>query len=248
MSKFSLKEILWGATLKVNLLRVCIAGMVWSIIAYAVGMETPAGMPGLWAYTFIWPIGYFIFLPIAIVAGLLNRMGVPFAGLLTFIPSVMVMPADPIMFFIHRANKNLVPVEDYRFIEPVASIWVFERFTPESQPHMASETTASVTEDIKVETQPCRFKGRIVVNKETRVMGFEWPSKATAFIINDDWSVGTETDRQFGWIDINGEIHKGRPLGAIDPKATLSGGNTGIKVNGSFAWHKNDKFGELVFA
>jgi len=241
MAKFLLKDILWGATLKVNLVRVIVAGIIWTIIAYAMGMETPSGMPGLWLYMFIWPIGYFIFLPIAMVAGWLSNAGVPFAGLITFIPAIMVIPADPIIFFIHKANKNFVPVENYKFIEPAFSIWVYENMIS------VSEANAS---DIKADKNPesstCHFKGRILVDKDTKVLGLNWPSKSTAFIINDDWSVETEHDRSFGWIDINGEIHKGLPFGEIDPKATLSGGSTGIKIIGDSVWVKNEKIGDRV--
>ena len=74
---------------------------------------------------FIWPIGYFIFIPIAIVAGWLRNIGIPFVGLLTFIPALMIIPADPIMFFIHKVNKKIIPVDNYHFIEPHLSIWVF---------------------------------------------------------------------------------------------------------------------------
>ena len=94
--------------------------------------------------------------------------------------------------------------------------------------------------------EPCPFNGRLIVPKDTKVLGFDWPSHSTAFIIKNDWSVATETNGDFGWIDKNGEIHKGRPLGGIDPKATLSGGNTGLKISGNACWEGNEKIGELV--
>ena len=92
----------------------------------------------------------------------------------------------------------------------------------------------------------CSFKGRILVDKDMKVLGFNWPSKSTAFIIHDNWFVSTKNDRSFGWINVNGEIHKGRPLGNIDPKATLSSGKTGIKITGGSAWVRNEKIGDLV--
>ena len=37
-----------------------------------------------------------------------------------------------------------------------------------------------------------------------------------------------------------------RPFGEIEPKATLSGGATGIKIVGDSCWIGNDKIGDLV--
>lgn len=244
MGKFLLKDIVWGATLKINLVRVVVAGIVWTIIAYAMHMETPHGMPGLWFYMVIWPIGYFILLPVAIIAGWLSNIGIPFTGLLTFIPAIMVMPADPIMFFIHKTNKNFIPVENYKFIEPAFSIWVYDNMMP--IPASDSPLDSGIKREQPSNTDSCKFRGRILVDKDIKVLGFDWPSKSTAFIINNDWSVSTEKDKHFGWIDVNGEIHKGCPMGKIDPKAILSGGNTGIKLNGDWAWVKNEKIGEIV--
>lgn len=244
MADFSFKNILWKPTFQVNLTRAVVAGIVWTIIAYFMGMETPPGMPGKWLYMFIWPIGYLLFfLPLGIVAGWLNRIGIPFVGLLTFIPAMMVIPADPIMFILHKVNPNLVPVDEYRFIEPSISIWVYDRGATISE--VITQEVGSSSSGTSSDTS-CPFVGRILVDKETKVLGFSWPAKSTAFQIHDDWSVSTPGDRNFGWIDVKGEIHKGRPFGGIDPKATLSGGNTGIKIVGDSCWVGNDKIGHLV--
>ena len=242
MGTFSIKDIQWGATFKLNIIRAFIAGVVWTIIFYALGMEKPPGMPGLWLYIIIWPLGYLLFfLPLGLIAGFLNRIGIPFVGLLTFIPALMVIPADPIMFILHKATPNLVPVESYRFIDPAVSIRVYESGMP-AEEVMVSKDAETTSSNIS----SCSFAGRIVVDKDTKVGGFSWPSQATAFEIHKDWSVSTPSDRDFGWIDVNGEIHKGKPFWQIDPNATLSGGNTGIKIHGDNCYVKNNNIGELV--
>ena len=77
----------------------------------------------------------------------------------------------------------------------------------------------------------CPVKGKILIEKDTKVAGFDWPAKTTAFEINDDWSIITPGDRNYGWIDIKRKLHQDRPLGDIDPDATLSGGDTGLKIS-----------------
>ena len=86
MTNFSLKNINWQATIQVNLIRSVVGGVVWTIISLAIGT------PNAWVALLVWPIGYFlVFLPVGIVAGWLNRIGVPFVGLLTFIPAIMLI-------------------------------------------------------------------------------------------------------------------------------------------------------------
>lgn len=61
MGNFSFKNILWKATFQVNLIRSIIAGIIWTIIAYAIEMKPQPGMYGLWEYMFILPVSYFLF-------------------------------------------------------------------------------------------------------------------------------------------------------------------------------------------
>jgi hypothetical protein len=104
MAAYSFKNIQWDTTIKVNLLRVVIAGILWSVLSYVFyafgAMRTPFG-PHLWLIVFIWPIGYIFIIPTAIVAGWLHKLGVPLVGLFTFVPPIMVIPADPFVSYIH---------------------------------------------------------------------------------------------------------------------------------------------------
>ncbi len=92
----------------------------------------------------------------------------------------------------------------------------------------------------------CPYEGRVLAEKETKVLGFRWPYQAEIFKIQKNWKVKTPNDSSFGWIDVNGEIHKGIPYGGIKPHEKLSGGFTGIKIWHSGCYKGNDKIGSLV--
>jgi tetratricopeptide (TPR) repeat protein len=92
----------------------------------------------------------------------------------------------------------------------------------------------------------CPYEGRVLAEKETKVLGFKWPYQSEIFKIHKNWKVTTLKDSSFGWIDVKGEIHKGVPFGGIDPNATLSCGYTGLKIWHSGCYNGNDKIGSLV--
>jgi len=128
MEKYSFKDILWKSTFQVNFIRALIAGVIWTIFLYITGMETPPGMPGLWLYLFIWPIGFFLFfLPLGLVSGWLSNIGIPYIGLITFIPALMIIPADPVMCIIHKIKPEIIPVDKYGFIEFPIVFWVYKK-------------------------------------------------------------------------------------------------------------------------
>jgi hypothetical protein len=88
----------------------------------------------------------------------------------------------------------------------------------------------------------CPFKGRIIVNRDVSVLGFNWPTNATIFEIDSNWNVMSKGSH-FGWIDKNGQIRKGIK---DNPEAVLSPG----KIIGKITFGKfyvNGKFtGELI--
>lgn len=241
-----LKNTLWGETLKINLLRSIVAGVVWMVISFILGIIQPEGYQSLkpWYTAFlmpiIMPIAYFGFvLPFTLVFGWFGSL-FPFGGLIKFaaslIPIFFIVPADPFMYLLHKNKPNLVPIDKYNFI-----IWnPFILVLTEMRTVIYNEEETTQNDSV------CPFAGHVLVDKETKVLGFSWPAKSTAFLIQNDWLVSTPGDHNFGWIDINGEIHKGRPFGEIEPKATLSGGATGIKIVGDSCWIGNDKIGDLV--
>lgn len=111
---------------------------------------------------------------------------------------------------------------------------------------MGIEKKDKEVDEIKNSPAACPFAGRILAEKDTVDFGFKMTKLETAFTVNDDWSVATPHDASFGWIDVNGEIHKGQPFGGIDPKATLAGGGMGLKIYSDALYAGNNKVGTLA--
>jgi hypothetical protein len=225
------KETLW-----LNLLRGAAAGVVWMIVFL---IKSPPDMSKAMLLTF--PIGLAIgmvtIMPtISWIFKVMGSMGIPFMGLGNVVIGLLAVPGDPILYMLHKIKPELVPVQDYRFITWTPFIVVTDEFVPQ----MAMEETAKTPS-----IGSCPFKGRILAEKDTTVLGFNWTAKQTMLEIHDDWKVTSPKDFSFGWIDINGGIHKGQPLGEIDQKATLSSAVV-AKIVGSGFYVGNNKIGEFV--
>jgi hypothetical protein len=234
---FGMKNAMVKETLIVNLQRGVAAGLVWMIVFLIKGSpETSRAMALMFPIGL--PIGMITVMPI--ISGffrMLTSMGVPFMGLGNVVIALLVVPGDPLMYILHKIKPELVPVQDYKFLTWNPFIIVMKSMevgTVEKGKKVVGETS-----------EKCPHKGRVLADKDAKVLGFNWTAKQTVFEIHDDWTVTTPTDRSFGWIDANGGIHKGRPLGKIDPKATLSS-NVMAKIQGSGLWVGNEKVGELV--
>ena len=124
MTDFSFKNILWQSTLKINLIRAVVAGFVWTVIAVIMGQDYP------WLGVIAVPVSYFLFfLPLGIISNWLRNQGVPYVWMLSFITGIMVMPADPIVYLIHKSKPGLLPVKEYPLIEPAIVFWVYDEKT-----------------------------------------------------------------------------------------------------------------------
>ena len=233
---FGFKNARFKETVWLNLVRGAAAGVVWMIILF-IANPPEAKKAMLLTFPFGLAIGMVTIMPI--ISGIfkvMGSMGIPFMGLGNVVIALLVVPGDPILYLLHKIKPEIVPVQDYKFITWNPFIVV----TDESVTQMAMEETTK-----KARIGSCTFKGRILADKDTTVLGFNWTAKQTIFDIRDDWKVTSPKDYSFGWIDINGGIHKGEPLGEIDPKATLS--STVIaKIVGLGLYIGNDKVGELV--
>jgi hypothetical protein len=230
-----LKNMRFKETLWVNFLRGAAAGAVWMVIMLIV---RPPDMPiGLaFSYPIAMPLALVTIIPICwAFFSLLISMGVPFMGLGHLILALFVIPGDPIMFVIHKVAPNIVPIERYSFITWNPYIFVTEGLTS------GIRTTGTTASDTAI----CPYTGRVLADKDITALGFNWLAKETIFQIHGDWKVSTPKDSSFGWIDVNGDIHKGRPIGKIDPKATLSG-EIVAKLVGSNCYVGNEKIGEMV--
>jgi len=100
----------------------------------------------------------------------------------------------------------------------------------------------SGTSDYVAEDTGCPFAGRILVDKETEVLGFKWTAKETIFTIDNDWNVKSN-GKDFGWIDKKGQIRKGIK---DDPDATMSFREIIGRVKNNTFYIDNNKVGELV--
>jgi hypothetical protein len=95
-------QILWKATLQVNILRLICAGIVWMVILSLIGSpEAPMALVAI-------PLGY---TPFALLAMLLNRMGI--GGLFSLAALLLAVPGDPLMFLLRIASPQLVPMQYY---------------------------------------------------------------------------------------------------------------------------------------
>lgn len=100
-----------------------------------------------------------------------------------------------------------------------------------------------VSEQVQTSIGGCPFKGRVLADSATTVMGFNWPSKETIFEIDSDWTVSNSKGFQ-GWVDKNGSIHEGHG-GTVDINATLSG-NIIAKISGDSCYAGSTKIGSKV--
>lgn len=233
---FGFKNVRFKETVWLNLVRGAAAGVVWMIVFLII---RPPEMKKTALLTF--PIGLAIgmvtIMPIiSWIFKVMGSMGIPFMGLGNVVIGLLAVPGDPILYVLHKIQPTLVPVQDYRFITWNPFIVV----TDECVPQMAMEEMRKTAH-----IGSCPFKGRILADKDTTVLGFNWRAKETIFQIQEDWKVTTPRDTSFGWIDVNGGIHRGRPLGKIDPQATMSSGVIG-RIVGSNLYVGSDKVGDFV--
>jgi hypothetical protein len=235
----AMKGMLFKETLWVNLLRCVAAGMVWMVILlFSRPPEfslTQILLAPLW-----FPLGYLMVVPL--VYGCLNLIssisGLPIITLGNYILALIVIPGDPIVYVLHKVKPDWVPVERYSFIDFALFIFVTKNTAISLKPIQVEAKQVSVD-------PACPFAGRVLADKDTKVFGFNWPAKETIFHIAEDWKVSTMKDLDFGWIDVNGAIHKGRPFGKIDPKAVLYS-DAVAKISGPCLYVGSEKVGQLV--
>lgn len=115
------KSIHWGATLQHNMLRAACAGLVFGSIQ---GFQS-----GRWNDLILiigCPIIWLICLPFGLFAAKLAEKGVPFIGLLTWIPALMIIPGDPLVWVLSMIAPRLVAMEKPPFISLSLVSWVLK--------------------------------------------------------------------------------------------------------------------------
>ena len=115
------KLIHWGGTIQYNLLRAACAGLIFGLIlGFSEGkwdnMLLVIGCPVIWL----------IFLPIGLIAAKLSEKGVPWVGLLTWPPALMVLPGDPLVWIISMFAPRVVGMEKPPFMNFNLMSWVLK--------------------------------------------------------------------------------------------------------------------------
>ena len=219
------KEVNFKATIWVNFLRAFFAGIAFIIIGLLMGNFN---VSLLFAPLFLW-VFPLIFIVIGEFLSFINMQGIAnIAGL------VFVLLGDPFMFVLHKIKPEWVPVQDYSFLVFNLLIQVTNEYQKEGN-----------VQTEKAEEAECPYYGAVLADKDETFMGFNWPVKTKIFTINKDWSVDTKHKQNFGFIDEDGGIHEGIPLGGIDPKETMAS-KVIAKIQGDFCYNGNEKIGDLI--
>jgi hypothetical protein len=119
--KDSFKDIAWGPTVLLHLMRSVCAAVVWTIVAFACGAKAEALQ-----ILIMVPLQYLISVPVIlglckVVAGIFNAVGLgEFAnlgyGLVSLIGALGIMVGDPILFALNKIKPGLLPVEKFGFL------------------------------------------------------------------------------------------------------------------------------------
>lgn len=124
------RNIKWGPTLKYNMLRALCAGIVVTAIGLIFYDELPnnngANLRFIATAWIIIPLGYpFFYLPMGIVLRFLGSFFSPFL-FVAFCFSSMIAIGDPLVFLLHKAVRNVVPVRKPAFLSFQMLIFVLD--------------------------------------------------------------------------------------------------------------------------
>lgn len=216
------KETLW-----INILRSFFAGIVWVVISLFMASD---GNP--FYYKLLYPVFMPFILGLFYVVSIgLKLFKLDWAG--NIMCMLVSVPGDPLVFLLHKLKPEWVPVKEYKFLWFVGTILVYDNDIPANK----SDTT--------LENQTCPYVGRIVVDKETEILTIPYTTSQTVFTITNDWRVSTPDNSKFGWIDIDGMIHKGIAFD-VNPHAILSGEITGLIVRDKHLYRGHEKVADLL--
>jgi len=210
------KNLALTETIWINALRTFCAGIVIMLISFFVPNETEVPFYTKFLFPFFVPIIYVGFLLIRQLLKVINLGGIGNVLCLIF-----AIPGDPLVYVLYKVKPQWVPVEEYSVFELTPYIKVFkDEFTDLRSNKQGSK-----------ESDNCPFAGDVIVEKETKVLGFSYPAETAIFSIDNNWNVYSK-GKSFGYIDVDGNIRQGLKG---DPKATLAGGKLiGQVRNGKF--------------
>jgi hypothetical protein len=121
------RSIRWGATLYYNMLRGFCSGIILAVgsLFFYNEMAARGNYMLLMAWLII-PLGYpLIYLPMGLILRALGKMFAPFAFVAACF-AMMVALGDPLVFLLHKINRNLVPVDRPDFFSLQMIIFVLD--------------------------------------------------------------------------------------------------------------------------
>lgn len=223
-----MKNLRFIETIWVNILRSFCAGIVWIIISC---FMTSDGNPFYYKLLcpFVMPFVLGLFYVVSIALKLFNLGWV--GNMMCMLVSV---PGDPLVFLLHNLKPEWVPVKEYKFLWFVGIILVYDNDINIKQEKSQLNSTSN-----------CPFAGKVIADKDVQILYVDWTTKETIFTITNEWRVLTKNDSKFGWIDIDGRIHKGIVFD-VDPKAVMSGELTELIIQQNCLYNGKEKIGELI--
>jgi hypothetical protein len=135
MSKFSfdrdLKNVKWGATIQLNMMRVFFASIIWIPIIALSGSKSNTP---IFAIPFIAPIAYICILPLLIATlSIIDKVPILLGGrmiadivllILPFFVGIVIAIGDPLVFALQKFQPSLVPMQKFNFVNFVWCIFV----------------------------------------------------------------------------------------------------------------------------
>jgi hypothetical protein len=103
-----MKYVVWPATLKLNVLRSLCAGLAWAVILTAIGPTEVLWYERLLMGLLAVPFAYFLYIPIGLAAAALSEAGVPVIGILSWMPMLLALPGDPILWLLAQERPELI--------------------------------------------------------------------------------------------------------------------------------------------
>jgi len=223
MKNLMIKETLW-----VNILRSFCAGIVWAIIScFMPGDGSPFYIKLMFPLVMPFILGMFYIVSLMLKLFKLDGVG----NIICMLASV---PGDPLVYILNNLKPEWVPVKEYKFLWFVGIILVYDKDINIKQEKIQSNNTNN-----------CPFVGKVIADKDVQIFYIDWTKKETIFTITNEWRVLTKYDSKFGWIDIDGRIHKGI-IFDVDPKAIMSGELTELEIQQNYLYNRKEKIGELI--
>lgn len=223
----SLKGLLIKETIWINFLRGVCSGTVLLILTFFMPKEQ---MAPLQIRIFFPIVGPFMILFFFLFTQILSVFSLGGIGRLT--TTIIAIFGDPLLFILHKVKPEWVPIEKLSILNFNAFFLIYENDLPNSIKYSKDED----------EIEKCPFKGRVIADTDTSVLGYNYPSKSTIFSIDNDWKVSSN-GKVIGWIDKSGQIREGMKG---DISATMTPGRIIGKISDNLLYIENQKAGEFV--